>query len=331
MHRAMPPTPPTTNAPWAQTLRAVRTLGVGRTAEVFLAQTTAPHTQNNAAPQTTDPVRLPTWVALKAMHPHLQDDPRTVQRFYAEAKLLRALPSHPNLVPFYNAGRWNERHTHCMGVVHGLTLREFLQHHRAALPLSVSIDILEQLLDVLVFIHELELPNEGAATLVHGDLSPHNVLIDRCGRLRLIDFGVAAVRRQNPTKTPQGTIPYVSPEQCAQQPIDARSDLFVLGVLWWEMLEGRCPYTRFNLPKAMWEITEQDVSPPAIVHAEASVRGQVQQLWQGLQHRDPAMRFDSARAARAALKDIGIRGDREQLQRCIEAYVPPFNAADLKE
>lgn len=344
----MPILPPPSLHAWPNHVHILRALGVGSDAEVFLAQYRTPkHAAANAAQNTArqdhavqtmererdekkhdgvqqDSVRNECrWIALKSMHPHLQDDASRVARFYQEAARFGALEPHPNLVQFYGAARWKDRHTQCMEFIDGMTLRAFLDQHDAPLPPTAALDIVLQLLSALEFLHKIPLIRGEEARLIHGDLSPHNVMIDRQGCVKLIDFGVATARWMHPERRPLGTIPYTSPEQCAQLPLDPRSDLFVLGVLWWEMLEGTCPYTRFNHPKAMWEITEGDVPAPSVPSLSDALRDALQNIWGRLQSRDLDARFDAAVSVRGALQETPLTPDRAYLQRAVHNYLPP--------
>lgn len=291
----------------------VRSLGVGGNAEVYLAYREAPAEVRG---QTSK-----MWVALKVLHERLHADQRLVARFYAEGALLQRLGDHQNLVIRYDAGWLQDRHTLVLEAVRGVTLRQFFEGCRASVSPAIALEIIYQLAQALDFIEQYS----GYTSFVHGDLSPTNVLIDTEGRVRLIDFDVALEIQQDAQHTAMGTLPYISPEQCAEMPLDGRSDLFVLGVLLWELLRGECPYPRFDPAHAMLTIAETQIASPLAPSSHPQV-ARIHQIWTQLQHLDRHARFENAAALIAAIDDAEIRQETTtrallaaQVQRLVNA------------
>ncbi len=160
-----------------------------------------------------------------------------IERFYREARAAGAM-SHPNIVTIYEVGEDNGRYFIAMEFLEGGTLREKLSLS-GALPLSEALAIGIALCDALEYAH-----NHG---IVHRDIKPDNVHLLPGGRVKLTDFGIARITHEEQlTIAGQvfGTPSYMSPEQILGGPIDARTDIFSMGVLLYEMTTGRKPFTQ---------------------------------------------------------------------------------------
>ncbi len=194
-------------------------LGSGGTASVWRAKDT---TNGDA-------------VAVKLLHVDAADNPEVLARFEREARLLAAI-DHPNVVALRDRGSHDDRPFLVFDLVEGESLRERLRRS-GPLPLLEATAIAEQLANGLAAAH--------AARLVHRDLKPANVLIAPDGHVKLADFGIARALEEPGITQPGrvlGTGEYVSPEQALGRPLDARSDLYALGVVLFEMLAGRPPF-----------------------------------------------------------------------------------------
>lgn len=272
----------------------VRSLGVGTNAEVFLAHRVRENAKSHAPNQ--EPV------ALKILHESLHTDRQLVERFYAEAALLERAGQHPHLVALYNAGVLHGRHTLVLEPVHGVTLRQFLEGHATSISPAIALEIIRQTAAALHAIQSFW----SDTNFVHGDLSPANILIDTNGKVRLIDFDVALEIQQDTGRSSMGTLPYTSPEQCAELPLDTRSDLFVLGILLWELLRGHSPYPRFDPAHAMLTIAETQISSPLAASNHPHV-ARVHNIWAQLQHLDRDARFDNTTELLEAIDAADIR------------------------
>jgi serine/threonine-protein kinase len=172
-------------------------------------------------------------VALKVIHPHLAGDKSFVDKFRREAKVAARL-SHPNLVNVYDQGSDGEIIFLVMEYVPGITLRDAMNDF-GALDANRTLEIIEPLTAGLAAAH--------AAGILHRDLKPENVFLSDGGTVKLGDFGLArAITQQTQTESVVGTVAYLSPELVLRGQADARSDIYSLGVMIFEMLTGRAPY-----------------------------------------------------------------------------------------
>jgi tRNA A-37 threonylcarbamoyl transferase component Bud32 len=184
-------------------------------------------------------------VALKILPRSARDPAEREQRFLREARALARL-SHPNIVAVHDFGKVEGLFYFVMEYVEGITLRDALRNGRLAV--NQALDTISQLCDSLQFAH-----SEG---VIHRDIKPENILIDRRGRVRVADFGLAKLAgagpaEQNLTAAHQvmGTMRYMAPEQMAgSTSVDHRADLYSLGVVFYELLTGELPMGWFAPP-----------------------------------------------------------------------------------
>jgi serine/threonine-protein kinase len=179
------------------------------------------------------------------------------QRFYREAKSAGRL-NHPNIVTIYDIGRTDTLAYLAMEFLEGRSLREILDDG-AVLPVERIADIAAQVADGLQAAHD--------AQVVHRDIKPANIMILANGTAKITDFGVALIPSANRTQagTILGSPKYMSPEQVVGQDLDGRSDIFSLGVMLYEMLTGKAPFTGENINAIMFKIiNESPLSPTAV-------------------------------------------------------------------
>jgi tRNA A-37 threonylcarbamoyl transferase component Bud32 len=179
---------------------------------------------------------LERWVAIKVLHREISDQPDQIERFRREARAVAQL-SHPNVVAVIDAGEDGGYPYIVFEYVEGETLKQRIDR-LGRLPLDEAAAYAIELGRGLAAAH--------ARMLVHRDVKPQNVLIDFEGRAKITDFGIArSLESDGLTKTGRvlGTTDYVSPEQAMGQGVDARSDIYSLGVLLYEMLTGEVPFT----------------------------------------------------------------------------------------
>lgn len=188
---------------------------------------------------------LDRFVALKVLSPAMADDPGFAERFNREARALARL-SHPNIVTVYDFGKAGTLHYLLMEFVDGANLREVEQSGK--LSSEQALAIVPQICEALQFAH-----NEG---IVHRDIKPENLLLDKKGRLKITDFGIAKILGVPAGKTSLtgardvvGTPHYMAPEQIEKpQNVDHRADIYSLGVVFYEMLTGELPLGKFAPP-----------------------------------------------------------------------------------
>ncbi len=240
--------------------------------------------------------RLGRDVALKILPEDLSADPIRRRRFEQEARAVAAL-NHPNIVALYDVGE--------NFIVTELVDGESL---RAAKPtVKRAVDIASQVASGLAAAHE--------AGIVHRDLKPENIMLTRDGRVKILDFGIAKMNDARPstgeTATANfntepgvivGTIHYMSPEQIRGAGVDARSDIFSLGLILYEMLAGRRAFERETSPEIMAAILRQD--PEDLPDA---VPAGVRQIVSRCLEKNPGARFQSAKDLAFALSQSTTR------------------------
>lgn len=187
-------------------------------------------------------------VAIKRILPHLARDERFTTMFLDEAALASKL-LHPNIARIHELGHEGDEYFLAMEFIDGADLADVLdaaEASRTLIPIAAAAFITCEVLDALHFAHTFK-DNGKPLNIVHRDVSPHNVLISTDGRVKLVDFGVAkAVERHSKTQTGmiKGKLSYMAPEQIRQDDVDARADLFAVGVLFFELLTNTTPFGR---------------------------------------------------------------------------------------
>jgi serine/threonine protein kinase len=221
--------------------RLLHHVGGGGSAEVYLAEDTLLHRK----------------VALKVLRGREADD-RQTRHFEREARCASLL-NHPNVITVYDVGRDEDVHYIAAEFVDGETLRQRLDHGPMMIADVVEIGI--GIASALVAAHD--------AWLVHRDIKPENIAIRKDGVVKVLDFGVAALSGDgdatDPLRRPGafvGTLHYLSPEQVRGEAIiDSRSDIYSLGVVLYEMLAGRVPFTGTHVIDVLANIVEKDPDP----------------------------------------------------------------------
>ncbi|MCX6432008.1 MAG: Stk1 family PASTA domain-containing Ser/Thr kinase [Actinobacteria bacterium] len=214
-------------------------------------------------------LRLGRRVAVKILRPDLAKDPTFQARFRREAQSAAAL-NHPNIVAVYDTGEDNLTSPTgesivvpyiVMEYVDGMTLRQLLASGRRLLP-ERALEITAGILSALDYAHR--------HGIVHRDIKPANVMLTRTGDVKVMDFGIAramndAGTTMTATSTVMGTAQYLSPEQARGEVVDARSDLYSTGVLLFELLTGRPPFTGDSpVSIAYQHVSEMPVPPSQI-------------------------------------------------------------------
>ncbi len=178
--------------------------------------------------------RLERDVALKVLHPHLANDPTFLERLSREAKAAASL-SHPHIVGVLDQGEDGHIAYLVMEYVKGHTLRDTLSE-QGPLPPRLALALIDPVIEGLAAAHR--------SGLIHRDVKPENVLIADDGRIKVGDFGLArAISANTSTGALIGTVAYLAPELVLGQPADARSDIYSAGIMLYEMLTGKQPYT----------------------------------------------------------------------------------------
>lgn len=239
--------------------------------------------------------RLDRPVAIKVMDARYAGDQQFLHRFQLEARAVARL-SHPSLVAVYDQGVDLRRPFLVMELVEGGTLRELL-NERGPMPPHAAAAVLRPLLAGLSVAHN--------AGLIHRDVKPENVLISHDGEVKLADFGlVRAVAQAGVTSTSVilGTPAYLSPEQVSNGDADPRSDVYALGILAFELLTGRTPFTGDNPLSVAYQRIDAEVPPPSTVIN--GVPAQFDRFVARATRRDPDERYPSTAEMGAALDEI---------------------------
>jgi serine/threonine-protein kinase len=195
-------------------------------------------------------------VALKIIHPHLATDKSFVEKFRREAKMAAKL-SHPNLVNVFDQGTDGEITFLVMEFVPGITLRDAMNDF-GLLDASRTLEIIEPLTAGLAAAH--------SAGILHRDLKPENIFLDDNGNVKLGDFGLArAITQHTETGSVVGTVAYLSPELVTRGQADARSDIYSLGVMIFEMLTGKQPFEGEQAVQIAYQHANDRIPAPSSV------------------------------------------------------------------
>jgi serine/threonine-protein kinase len=244
-------------------------------------------------------------VALKIPHPDMEADPILFDRFQREAGIGEKL-NHPNVMRVFG-GENRTRVYMVMEWCEGRLLRQILAGGR--MPQEDAIRIACAVLDALDYIH--------AQGVVHRDLKPENIMVDDQDNIKLIDFGIAgdaAARRltyANFTAT-LGTPDYISPEQVQGKRGDGRSDIYAAGVILYEMLSGKLPFTGPSPMAAMNDRLLNHPLPPSI--AEPSISPQLQEVLYRALERDPRNRYAKASEFKHDLEHLDQVGVEDRIE-----------------
>jgi beta-lactam-binding protein with PASTA domain/tRNA A-37 threonylcarbamoyl transferase component Bud32 len=247
--------------------------------------------------------RLDREVALKVMHAELARDDDFVRRFKSEAKSVARL-SHQNVVAVFDQGADGPLLYLAMEYVPGRTLKEMLQDN-GRLPPAVALDIMTGVLGGLAAAH--------ASGIVHRDVKPENVLLTADGRIKVADFGLArALTAAGHTRTGLliGTVAYVPPEQVTGDSTGPRGDVYSAGVMLFQMLTGRLPFTGDTPLSVAYQHVNTDVPAPSTL--TPGLPAAVDQLVLAATSRDPARRPADAGEFLSAVRRVsdGLRESR---------------------
>ncbi len=237
-------------------------------------------------------------VAIKVLHENFSRDREFVERFRREASSAAGL-QHPNVVAVYDRGTYEDTYYIAMELVEGSSLRDLINQ---GLDTGGAVEVARQVLAAAGFAH--------SKGIVHRDLKPMNVLIDRDGRIRVTDFGIARAGNSEITQTGSvmGTSQYLSPEQAQGMEVTPATDIYSIGVMLFEMLTGRVPFDGENaVAIAMKQVTEAPRAPSEINPAVSPALDAV--VLRALA-KDPAARYGSAAEMTAALDAAELDPER---------------------
>jgi serine/threonine-protein kinase len=259
----------------------VRKLGSGGMADVYLAEDQ----------------ELGRRVAIKILNNRYANDDQFIERFRREAKNAAAL-NHPNIVSIYDRGEAADTYYIAMEYLDGRTLKELVVG-RGPAPVNVAVEYARQVLSGLRFAHR--------HGIVHRDIKPHNVLVDREGRVKVTDFGIARAGTSQMTEAGSivGTAQYLSPEQARGTEVDQRSDLYSLGVVLYELLTGQTPFDGDTPVEIAMKHLSATPRPPSQIRRD--VPRELDMVVMRALAKDPAQRYQNADEMEADLERV-LRG-----------------------
>ncbi len=241
-------------------------------------------------------------VALKILHPHLATDQAFVARFRREA-IASARLSHQSIVAVYDTLSEGGIEAIVMELIEGRTLRDVLDD-AGVLPPGDVIDVGVQISDALDEAHR--------AGIVHRDIKPANIMVSADRRIMVTDFGIAKAQKDadlTHTGTLLGTAKYLAPEQVAGEPVDARADIYALGIVLFEAATGNPPFLADT--DAATALARLQNEPPRCRHRKPSVPVGLDEAIAKSMARNPDERFDRALAFKAALSEVDLNNVRQ--------------------
>ncbi len=234
-------------------------------------------------------------VAIKILHGTYSAQQDLVKRFQREARSAASL-SHPNIIDIYDVGEGEGLYYFVMKYIEGETLAQRMQRGTQITP-AESVHLVRQLADALSYAHEND--------VVHRDIKPANVMLDAFNRALLMDFGVARVQFEgNLTRTGTilGTPHYLPPEQPLGKPVDGRSDIYSLGIMFYEMLSGRLPFQDDNSISLIFKHINE--IPPPIKSLVPDLNDDLVKLVHKMMEKLPENRFQHAGEISDALQGL---------------------------
>jgi len=265
-------------------------------------------------------LRLDRQVAVKIMHSHLAQDEQFVSRFIREAKAAASL-SHPNIVAVLDQG-WNQGGSPCvfivMELIEGATLRDYLIEQGSLSP-ERALSIITPVAGALAAAHKLG--------IVHRDIKPENILVSKEGRIKIADFGLARGALLGNTMTAEssvilGSVSYLSPEQVQRGVADARSDIYSLGIVLFEILTGQKPYQGEDPVQVAIKHVNERVPAPSTLKPGLSV--EIDQLVLSATDIDPDKRPRDAVVMLEKLRELSEKLDPRKRQLSLELDLPPL-------
>ena len=235
-------------------------------------------------------------IAVKVLKDEFLDNEELVRRFKNESKAISIL-SHPNIVKVYDVSVTDKLQYIVMEYVDGITLKEYLKQRGGALTWKETVHFATQILSALQHAH--------SKGIIHRDVKPQNIMLLADGSIKMMDFGIARFSRaQSQTVSDKaiGSVHYISPEQAKGERTDARTDIYSVGVMLYEMLSGRLPFDGDGAVSiAIMQISEK---PKPLAEIAPKTPAGLRQITEKAMEKDPDKRYQSAQEMLAAIEEF---------------------------
>lgn len=243
-----------------------------------------------------------SFYAIKRIKPTHSGSERFVKMFIDEAKVLATI-QHPNLVILHDVLEQNDDYAIVMEYLKGVDGRQLLRQHQSGVHPSIATNIIAQACAGLHHAHQAKTIDGQMLNLIHRDISPHNLMVTFDGYVKVLDFGIAKSTlglEETKTGIMKGKLHYFSPEQCNPDlGIDHRTDIFALGIVYYELLTGQRPFRGQNELQIIQSIMFAEVESPQTIRPE--IPDEVTRIVLKALSHDPDQRFQSCDAFRSAL------------------------------
>jgi len=273
----------------------IKTIGEGGMANVYLAHD----------------LILDRDVAIKILRGDLSGDEKFVRRFQREALAASSL-SHPNIVEMYDVGEDKGMYYIVMEYVKGVTLKQLIKK-RGGLSLSECIDIMLQLTDGISHAH--------ASYIIHRDIKPQNIMIQDNGEIKITDFGIAIAlnnTQMTQTNSIMGSVHYLPPEQASGKVATVKSDIYSMGIMFYELLTGSLPFKGDTAFEIAYKQIKEDI--PSVREINPSIPQSVENVILKATAKNPKNRYNSAKEMHDDLLTV-LDENRENEQRIGFKYV----------
>ena len=281
----------------------IRAIGEGGMANVYLGYDTI----------------LDRNVAIKVLRGDLSNDEKFVRRFQREALSASSL-AHPNIVEMYDVGEDDGVYYIVMEYVDGKTIKQLLKK-RGTLTLSEAIDIMSQLTDGMAHAHD--------SYIIHRDLKPQNIMIKDDGQIKITDFGIAMALNSTQltqTNSVMGSVHYLPPEQASGKGCTIKSDIYSMGIIFYELLSGSLPFRGDNAVEIALKHMREPL--PSLRESNNAIPQSIENIIRKSTAKNPKNRYDSARSMH---EDLLTALNDERMDEEVYQYKYPENESEAKK
>ena len=281
----------------------IRSIGEGGMANVYLGYDTI----------------LDRNVAIKVLRGDMSNDEKFVRRFQREALSASSL-AHPNIVEMYDVGEDDGLYYIVMEYIEGKTLKQLLKK-RGTLTLSEAIDIMLQLTEGMAHAHD--------SYIIHRDLKPQNIMIKDDGQIKITDFGIAMALNSTQltqTNSVMGSVHYLPPEQASGKGCTIKSDIYSMGIIFYELLSGSLPFRGENAVEIALKHMREPL--PSLREENSAIPQSIENIIKKATAKNPKNRYDSARSMH---EDLLTALDDERMDEPVYEYKYPENENEGKK